>query len=92
VLGECSVLRSARLIRPFSELLPSLITESSSGEHDDESSSRFEWLSKWWSPELAEELLLEPPDELFADLEPCLDFSCWRHLARRFLNQTLIKK
>lgn len=59
---------------------PSLIRLSSSGEHELESSSRLEWLSKWCSlPELPEELL--PP---FDDL----DFSCWRHLARRFLNQT----
>lgn len=64
---------------------PSLIKLSSSGEHELESSSRLEWLSKWCSlPELPEELF-EPPELLpFDDL----DFSCWRHLARRFLNQT----
>lgn len=81
VVGECSVFRSDRFVRPCSELLlvSLLMSESSSGEHDEESSSKFEWLRRWCSPELADELLLEPPDELFAaelDLEPCFDFSC----------------
>jgi len=72
-------------------LLPlSFIRESSSGEHEDESSSRLEWFRRCcWSPLLE---LLPPDVELLPPLLfifcCCLDFSCWRHFARRFLNHT----
>jgi hypothetical protein len=33
-----------------------------------------------------------PPPLLLLIFDCCFDFSCWRHLARRFLNQTFCFK
>ena len=78
VLGEWSFRSVLRLfssvVAPW--LFSCLIIESSSGEHEELSSSRFEWLSRWWSlPELPDELEL-PPELLLPPLDDCLDFSC----------------
>jgi hypothetical protein len=101
-VGEwSSFLNSLRLLllAPLPLPLPlvsSLISESSSGEHDDESSSRLLWFRRWcWScePLPTPELLVLPPDDellplLVLILALCLDFSCCLHLALLFLNQT----